>query len=77
MSRKKFADGSGVVNAEMETACLRAIDSCLTVSKSADRLSNELDHAQVIAGSGIIRIPMDEDDSLVVAVKEARDAGKA
>lgn len=73
MSRKKFADGSGVTNARVESACLRAIDSCLAIGRSADRLANELDHV-IPPSSGIIRLPMEDDDSLVIAVKEARDA---
>jgi hypothetical protein len=79
MSPRKFPDGSRVTNARAESACLRAIDSCLTLARSADRLSTELDHIdRTIPGSGIIRLPVEDDDSLMVAVREARDAtGKA
>lgn len=72
MLPRKFPDGSQVLNARTEAACLRAIDSCLTVIRSADRLGNELVH--ITPTSGIIRLPMDEDDSLVVAVREAQEA---
>lgn len=74
MSPRKFPDGSQVLNARTEAACLRAIDSCMTVIRSADRLSNELVHTA--PSSGIIRLPVDEDDSLVVAVKEAQEASR-
>lgn len=74
MARRKFADGSCIVNAPAEAACLRAIDSCLQVSRSADRLGTELDHMTPPPGSGIIRLPVDDDDSLMVAVRDAREA---
>jgi hypothetical protein len=69
---RKFPEGSSVVNARVEAACLRAIDSCMAVGRSADRLATELDHMN--PSSGIIRLPVEEDDSLMVAVKEAREA---
>jgi hypothetical protein len=72
MSLRKFPDGSGVANARLESACLRAVDSCMMVIRTADRLGDELDH--VVPGSGIIRLPVDDDDSLVVALREAREA---
>lgn len=74
MTRRKFPEGSGITNAQVESACLRAIDSCLQVIRSADRLGTELDHMTPPPGSGIIRLPVEDDDSLMVAVKEAREA---
>lgn len=74
MAPRKFPEGSGVTNARLESACLRAIDSCLSVGRSADRLGNELDHMTPVPGSGIIPLPLEEDDSLPVAVMEAKDA---
>jgi hypothetical protein len=75
MPPKKLADGSGVPNSRTESAFVRTVDACLTVGRAADRLSDELDHAMKSGtGSGVIRVPMDEDDSLVVAVQEARAA---
>ena len=74
MARRKFPEGSGITNAQAESACLRAIDSCMAAGRSADRLGNELDHMTPPPGSGIIRLPVEEDDSLMVAVKEAREA---
>lgn len=69
MASRKFPDGSGVANVRMESACIRAIDSCLVASTAADRLCHELDY--LTPGSGIIRLPMEESDSLVIAVKDA------
>lgn len=74
MRPKKFPDGSNAKNAPFESACLRAIDASLAVGRSADRLGNELDHMTPPPGSGIIRLPVEEDDSLMVVVKEAREA---
>ena len=72
MPPQKFADGSGVVpNSRAESAFVRCIDSCMVVGRSADRLSAEID--RVGAGSGTIRLPLDDDDSLVNAVRDARN----
>lgn len=70
MSSTKLADGSGAPATRIESAFVRAIDSCLGVGRSADKLLEELD--TVARPSGVIRVPLDEDDSLVVAVREAR-----
>jgi hypothetical protein len=62
----------------METACLRSVDSSIQVSEAADRLSVELDNLTP-PPVGIIRPPLDEDDSLMVAIRDARarvSAGK-
>jgi hypothetical protein len=69
----KFADGSGVPSPRVDSAFVRATEACLRVSRAADRLANELDHV-TIPGSGVVHAPLDENDSLVVAVREAREA---
>ncbi len=55
MTTRKFADGSSVPNSRAESAFVRSIDSCLTIIRSAERLSERLDHVAV-SGSGSIRL---------------------
>jgi hypothetical protein len=76
MSSTKLADGSGAPDTRIESAFVHAIDSCLGVGRSADKLLEELD--AVTRPSGVVRGPLNEDDSLVIAVREAREvASKA
>ena len=70
-TKQPLADGSGVPNSRAQSAFVRTIDACMTVGRAADRVLSEIDHA-TIPGSGVISGPADEDDSLVVALQEAR-----
>lgn len=72
-TKQPLADGSGVPNSRAQSAFVRTIDACMTVGRAADRVLSELEHAP-ITGSGVICGPLDEDDSLVVAIQEARGA---
>jgi hypothetical protein len=72
-TKQPLADGSGVPNSRAQSAFVRTIDACMTVERAADRVLAEMDHA-TIPGSGIISGPLDDDDSLVVAIQEARGA---
>jgi hypothetical protein len=72
MQPRKLADGSGGGRYTFEPGCVRAIDSYLTLSRQAERLSTALDD---ITMPGVIVSAMDPEDSLVIALQEFVTSG--
>jgi hypothetical protein len=70
MKPTRFPDGSGVPNSREQSACVRAIDAYMSLIRKADRLGIELDDVTI---PGVVRAPMADDDSLVIALRAAID----
>jgi hypothetical protein len=66
MQSRRLADGSGG-GRSYEPACVRAIDSYLTLSQQADRVSVELDNVTI---PGVVSHVVEPEDSLVIALQE-------
>jgi len=70
---QKFPDGSGVNNSRVDSACVRAIDAHMTVINKADAILEVMDEMTI---PGRVRGPIDDNDSMVIALREARDVGQ-
>lgn len=67
MSRRQpFADGS-VTGKRVEAAVVRALDAYMTIERKADLLIEELDDVTI---PGVVRTQIDQEDSLVIAIKD-------
>lgn len=71
-SPKKFPDGSAS-DQRYESACIRAIDPWLRLERQADRVIEALDQ---VTTPGIVRAPLAEDDSLIIAIRDAAAGGE-
>lgn len=61
-----FADGS-VSGKRVEAACVRALDAYLMLDRKAQRLIDELDDITI---PGVVRLHIDPEDSLVIAMQD-------
>lgn len=63
---RQFPDGStSGVGHEMSRATVRAIDAYMRLGEAADRVIAAMDN---ITMPGVVRAPLSEDDSLVMAI---------
>lgn len=69
MAPVKFPEGSGGGVAKSDVACVRAVDSYMKVIDLADRLIEDIDNATI---PGVVRTPIKDDDSLVIAIQQAK-----
>jgi len=69
MTRSRLADGS-VGGRRLEAACVRAIDTHLMLGRKADKLLNALDE---MTTPGVVSAPIDDEDSLVIALQSMTD----
>lgn len=72
MAPEKFPEGSGGGVAMADVACVRAIDSYMKLIELADRLCEAMDDTTI---PGVVRAPIKEDDSLVIAIQHAKSVG--
>jgi hypothetical protein len=63
----KFPDGSVSSVQRLEAATVRLLDAYMTMERSADRLLDELEQ---MTSPGVVRVQIDEDDSLVIAIQD-------
>ena len=68
MMNRKLADGSGGGGRRPEAACVRALDASIALGRKADRIMRDLDEITI---PGAVKLPIDENDSLVVALQDA------
>lgn len=74
MAPQKFPEGSGVKDNPADRACMRAIDSLVSVIDKADRIAVEIDNQTM---PGVVRIAvLSADDSVAHAVRAARDVSR-
>lgn len=73
MAPQKFPEGSGVYNSRVESACVRAIDACMTVSRKAAAILEAMDDVTI---PGMVRGAIEDNDSMVIALRDARDVGR-
>lgn len=73
LANGKLAQGSvppAAITDRMQSACVRACDAYRTVSRKAERIQEELD--EVTAPHGVPTTELHDEDSIVVAVREAK-----
>jgi hypothetical protein len=56
-------------------ACVRAIEAHMGVTRRADQVLALMDELTMPGRTGVVRAPIDDNDSLVIALRDARDAG--
>lgn len=67
-----FPEGSGISNSRAEVACVRTIESHMGVVRRADQILALMDDMTM---PGVVRAPIDDNDSLVIALRDAREPG--
>lgn len=63
----RFPDGSISSIQRLEAATVRALDAHMTLERKAERLCDELDQA---TNPGVVRAPLSDEDSLVIAIRD-------
>lgn len=59
-------------NSRMEVACVRMIEAHVSLGKKADQVLALLDDMTM---PGVVRAPVDDNDSLVIVLRDAVDSG--